>query len=80
MWLRDQEVPAVVIVPERLVWQPVSRLALVLTQMQRHQAPLLITQLNAMQRNRFTAQIKVVPHFDVKKNLIQQYNQILKDV
>ncbi|MBZ6008101.1 DNA polymerase III subunit epsilon [Leuconostoc gelidum subsp. aenigmaticum] len=80
MWLRDQEVPAVVIVPERLVWQPVSRLALVLTQMQKHQAPLLITQLNAMQRNRFKAQIKVVSHFDVKNNLIQQYSQILKDV
>jgi len=80
MWLRDQEVPAVVIVPERLVWQPVSRLALVLTQMQKHQAPLLITQLNAMQRNRFKTQIKIVPHFDVKNNLIQQYSQILKDV
>ncbi|MEX0380563.1 exonuclease domain-containing protein [Leuconostoc sp. MS02] len=80
MWLRDQELPAVVIVPERLVWQPVSRLALVLTQMQRHDAPLLITQLNAMQRNRFKMQIKIVPNFDVKNNLIRQYGQILKDV
>lgn len=80
MWLRDQEVPAVVIVPERLVWQPVSRLALVLTQMQKHKAPLLITQLNAMQRNRFKSQIQVAHHFDVKNNLIQQYSQILKDV
>ena len=80
MWLRDQELPAIVIVPEQIVWQPVSRLALVLTQMQRHESSLLITQLNAMQRNRFKSQMKIVTKFDVKNNLTQQYSQILKDV
>lgn len=80
MWLRDQELPTIVIVPERIVWQPVSRLALVLTQMQRHNATLLITQLNAMQRNHFKSQIDVVHQFDPKKNLVTQYSQILKDI
>ena len=80
MWLRDQDLPTIVIVPERIVWQPVSRLALVLTQMQRHPKTLLITQLNAMQRNHFKSQIELLPHFDVKKNLVTQYNQILKDI
>ncbi|CAM3126802.1 exonuclease domain-containing protein [Leuconostoc rapi] len=80
MWLRDQELPTIVIVPERIVWQPVSRLALVLTQMQRHNSTLLITQLNAMQRNHFKSQIQLLPHFDVKKNLVTQYSQILKDI
>lgn len=79
MWLRDQELPRVVMVPEREVWQPVSRLALVLTEMQRHRQALLITQLNAMQRHRFKSQLVMTPHFDVKNNLIAQYNQLLAD-
>lgn len=79
MWLREQELPAIVIVPEREVWQPVSRLAYVLTQMQRHQNGILVSQLNAMQRNRFKQQI-VVEKMNLKKGLEQQYDRLLHDL
>lgn len=79
MWLRDQELPAIVIVPEKSVWQPVSRLALVLTQMQRHESAMLITQLNAMQRHRFKSQINIMPNFNEKQNMNQSYSQIFKN-
>lgn len=79
MWLRDQELPSIVIVPERDAWQPVSRLALILTEMQRQPKAVLITQLNAMQRHRFKSQINITPDFDAKNNLMTQYDQILAD-
>ena len=79
MWLRDQELPRIVVVPERSVWQPVSRLALVLTEMQRHPAALLVTQLNAMQRHRFKSQLKIISNLNHKQNLITQYDHILND-
>jgi ATP-dependent DNA helicase DinG len=79
MWLREQELPAIVIVPEREVWQPVSRLAYVLTQMQRHRNGILVSQLNAMQRNRFKQQI-VVEKMNLKKGLEQQYDRLLHDL
>lgn len=79
MWLRDQELPNIVIVPEREVWQPVSRLALVLTEMQRHPKALLVTQLNAMQRHRFKAQADIKANVALKNNLMTQYDQILSD-
>lgn len=75
MWQRDQELPAIVLVPERDVWQPVARLASVLNQMQRHQSAMLVTQLNAMQRNRFKQQLSIVP-FDVDHDLVTQYHEI----
>lgn len=79
MWHREQELPAIVIVPEREVWQPVSRLAYVLTQMQRYQNGILVSQLNAMQRNRFKQQI-VVEKMNFKKGLEQQYDRLLHDL
>ncbi|QEA47736.1 DNA polymerase III subunit epsilon [Leuconostoc lactis] len=79
MWLRDQELPNIVIVPEREVWQPVSRLALVLTEMQRHPKALLVTQLNAMQRHRFKSQADIKANVALKNNLLAQYDQILTD-
>ena len=79
MWLRDQELPNIVIVPEREVWQPVSRLALVLTEMQRHPKALLVTQLNAMQRHRFKSQADIKANVVLKNNLLAQYGQILTD-
>lgn len=75
MWQRDQELPAIVIVPERDVWQPVARLASVLNQMQRHQSAMLVTQLNAMQRNRFKQQLAIVP-FNVEHDLVAQYYEL----
>ncbi|WP_312695720.1 hypothetical protein, partial [Leuconostoc pseudomesenteroides] len=67
--------PAIVIVPERDVWQPVARLASVLNQMQRHQSAMLVTQLNAMQRNRFKQQLAIVP-FNVEHDLVAQYHEL----
>ncbi|GMA70579.1 hypothetical protein GCM10025879_18250 [Leuconostoc litchii] len=79
MWLREQELPAIVMVPEREVWQPVSRLGYVLTQMQRHQQGVLISQLNAMQRNRFKEQI-ILEKINLKLGLAEQYDVLLRNL
>ncbi|MGX7051390.1 exonuclease domain-containing protein [Leuconostoc palmae] len=80
IWLRERGLPRIVIVPEKQLWQPVSRLAMILVELQRHTSSMLITQLNAMQRNRFKSQLHVVKNFDKKNNLIESYNQILKKI
>lgn len=79
LWQREQSVPKIVVVPEKTVWQPASRLELLLGKMQRNNTNVLVTQLNAMQRHRFKKKIDI-KKFDQKPEILtQKYLEMMKE-